>query len=71
MIRDHKLPCFEVRSNQIEIITSPVDYYIALHKLISMSSQRVSMQALYLGTSPKDEFLLERISRKLESSSQI
>ena len=65
MIWEHKLPCFEVKSNQIEIITTPIDYYIALHKLIQSSQEWISMQALYLGTSHKDWFLLDWLSKKL------
>ena len=31
LIKERKSPCFEVRSNQIEILKDPVDYYLALH----------------------------------------
>ena len=31
-------PCFEIEdSRQIEIITEPIEYYVALHKLIEKS----------------------------------
>lgn len=66
LVKVKKNPCFEVSSNQIEIITAPVDYYLALHKLISMSERRISMSSLYLGLSNKEEFLLEKLNRKLK-----
>ena len=31
LVKDRKSPCFEVRSNQIEILKEPLDYYLALH----------------------------------------
>jgi phosphatidylserine/phosphatidylglycerophosphate/cardiolipin synthase-like enzyme len=64
LVKERKSPCFEVSdSRSIEIITDPVDYYLALHKLIEQSQQRISMSALYLGTGKLEEFLLEKIDR--------
>lgn len=51
LIKERKSPCFEIPdSRQIEIISEPVEYYLALHKLIERSQKRISMSSLYLGT---------------------
>jgi hypothetical protein len=50
-VKDRRGPCFEINnSKQIHIITDPMDYYLALNKLIEQSQKRVCMSALYLGT---------------------
>ena len=66
LIKERKSPCFEVRSNQIEILTEPIDYYLALHKLTSESRKRISMSALYLGTGKLEKFLLEKLDNQIE-----
>ena len=64
MVKEKKSPCFEVYGSQIEIITTPEDYYLALHKLLLESQFRINMSALYLGTGYKEKFLLNRLIRK-------
>ena len=60
-----------MRSSQIEVLSSPSDYYLALHKLIKQSTRRISMSALYLGTGKLELFLLDRISKKLTTASDL
>ncbi|CAI2359828.1 unnamed protein product [Moneuplotes crassus] len=71
IVKERKSPCFEVYGSQIEILTSPEDYYLALHKLALESQFRINMSALYLGTGTKELFFLERISRRLEENPEI
>ena len=64
LIKERKSPCFEVpNSRQIEILTEPLDYYLALLKLIEQSRHRISMSALYLGTGKLEQYLLEKLDR--------
>jgi hypothetical protein len=50
LIKERRAPCFEVLSSQIQILSNPTDYYLALHKLANDAEHRISMSALYMGT---------------------
>ena len=65
MIKERKSPWFEVFSSQIEIISTPEDYYLALHKLMLESQFRINMSALYIGTGKLERFLLDRLNSKI------
>ena len=68
LVKQRKSPCFEIPdSRQIEILTEPLDYYLALHKLIAQSEKRICMSALYLGTGKLENFLLSKIENQLDS----
>lgn len=71
MVKERKSPCFEVYSSQIEMISTPEDYYLALNKLILSSEFRINMSALYLGTSEKEQFLVERLANKAYQNKDI
>ena len=72
LIKDRKSPCFEIpNSRQIEIITEPVEYYLALHKLIERSERRISMSALYLGTGKLEQYLLAKVDRQIEAKQRM
>ena len=63
MIKERKSPCFELYSSQVQIITSPQDYYLALHKLAGDAERRISMSALYLGTGNLEKYLVEKLTK--------
>ena len=65
MIKERKSPWFEVFGSQIEIISTPEDYYLALHKLMLESQFRINMSALYIGTGKLEKFLLDRLNNKV------
>ena len=64
LVKERRSPCFEIPdSRQIVILEEPMDYYLALNKLIQSSRQRISMSALYLGTGKLEQYLVEKIDR--------
>ena len=71
MVTERKSPCFEVYSSQIEILSTPEDYYLALNRLILSSEFRINMSALYIGTGNKEKFLIDRLGQKLKNNKDI
>ena len=71
MVKEKKSPCFEVYGSQIEIITTPEDYYLALHKLLLEAKFRINMSALYLGTGHREKFFLNRLQEKIINNTEI
>ena len=65
-IKTKKLPCFEVYSSQIEILSEPIDYYLAILKLIRSTKERICISSLYLGTGKMEEFLVDEIIKALK-----
>jgi hypothetical protein len=56
-----------VLSSQIQIISDPTDYYLALHKLCNEATHRISMTALYLGTGKLEKYLVEKVNNRLQT----
>ena len=71
LIKARRAPCFEVLSSQIQIITEPTDYYLALHKLANDAEHRISMTALYLGTGKLEKYLIEKLQSKMQKSDEL
>ena len=65
LIKERKSPCFELYSSQVQVLTNPQDYYLALHKLSGDAEKRISMSALYLGTGNLEKYLVEKLSKKV------
>ena len=64
LVKERKSPCFEVSdSRQILILQEPLDYYLALNKLIQNSKKRISMSALYIGNGKLEQYLVEKLDR--------
>ena len=49
-------------------MTSPSDYYLALHKLLNDAERRVSMSALYLGTGNLEKYLVEKLTKRTQQN---
>lgn len=71
LVKGRRAPCFEVLSSQVQIITEPQDYYLALHKLANDAEHRISMTALYLGTGKLEKYLVEKLQAKLQKNDQL
>jgi len=72
LVKERKGPCFEVPdSRQILILTEPLDYYLAMNKLIENSRKRICMSALYLGTGKLEQYLLEKVDRQLQANEHL
>ena len=59
-------PYFQVRSDQIHVLRSPIDFYLSLCKGIRMSYRRVLMSSLYVGEGPLERYLTDLLFNKLE-----
>lgn len=73
-ILNKKLPCFEIYSSQVEILTQPMDFYLAiivnidviLKKLIKQAKERICISSLYLGTGKIEQFLVDELLKALQ-----
>ena len=52
-------------------MTSPQDYYLALHKLADDAEKRISMSALYLGTGNLEKYLVEKLAKRTRANPDI
>lgn len=59
-------PYFQVRSDQIHVLRSPIDFYLSLCKGIRMSYRRILMSSLYVGEGPLERYLADLLFNKLE-----
>ena len=71
LIKERRSPCFEIQSSQLQIITDPTDYYLALHKLSNQATHRISMTALYLGTGKLEKYLISKLNSKVKTNEQL
>ena len=71
LIRERKSPCFELYSSQMQIISNPTDYYLALHKLANDAERRISMSALYIGTGKLEKYLVNKLDKKMMSDPKL
>ena len=55
----------------MQIISSPTDYYLALHKLANDAEKRISMSALYLGTGKLEKYLVNKLDKKMKSDPEL
>lgn len=58
-------PCFEIDSENIEVLYTPSDYYKSLKKLFSNAKQRIIISSLYLGNGPLENDLVQAIDTNL------
>ena len=42
-----------------------MDYYLALHRLANDAERRISMSALYIGTGKLEQYLVNKLEKKL------
>lgn len=66
-----KSPVFTVRSDQIHVMKTPIDFYLSLcvgsmQKGIKTSHRRILMSSLYIGDGPLEQYLLQLLFNKLE-----
>lgn len=71
LVKERKSPCFELYSSQIQIISNPQDYYLALHKLAGDAQKRITMSALYLGTGKLEQYLVEKVSKRTKEEEDL
>ena len=71
LVKQRRSQCFEVLSSQIQILSNPTDYYLALHKLVNDAQQRISMTALYMGTGKLEKYLVEKVQAKIRDNDEI
>ncbi len=62
--RQAELPVFEVDSDQIQIITTPSDFYHQIKEGIRKSNRQIVLASLYLGTSEKE--IVGLLNRQLQ-----
>ncbi|CAG9314460.1 unnamed protein product [Blepharisma stoltei] len=66
LVKDMHYPFFTIKSHQIQIFDSPVDFYLALCKGIRVSYKRIILSSLYIGDGPLERFLLDQLFNRLE-----
>ena len=71
LVKERKSPCFELYSSQVQLITNPTDYYLALHKLAGDAERRICMSSLYLGTGNLEKYLVEKLSKCTQQNPDI
>ncbi len=71
LVKKRRSPCFEILSSQLQILTEPTDYYLALHKLTNEATHRISMTALYLGTGKLEKYLVQKLNTKIKTNEQL
>lgn len=65
-VKEMKYPFFSVKSHQIQIFDSPIDFYLALCKGIRGSYKRIILSSLYIGEGPLERFLIDQLFNRLE-----
>ena len=72
LVKERRSPCFEVPdSRQIIILKEPLDYYLALNKLIQSSKKRISMSALYVSSGQLEQHMLENLDKQIQDKGEL
>lgn len=58
-------PCFETDSSNIQILSSPNEYYCNLKQLFSNAKERIVVSSLYLGNGQLEKDLVDSISSSM------
>ncbi len=59
-------PCFEVDSNNIEVLYTPNSYYESLKNIFTNAKQRIIISSLYLGNGQLEKELVNTIETNLK-----
>lgn len=64
-------PCFQVDSNNIEILSTPSEFYDMLVAKAQKARHRIVMSSLYLGTGELEKTLVSRIEENLNTNASL
>nr|CAG4651953.1 EOG090X08SX [Triops cancriformis] len=64
-------PCFKVNGSQVQVISSPVDFYGTLKDKVSCAQKRITFASLYLGTGQLEQELVDCVHERVQSNSQL
>ncbi|XP_029454996.1 CDP-diacylglycerol--glycerol-3-phosphate 3-phosphatidyltransferase, mitochondrial [Rhinatrema bivittatum] len=62
------VPEFGISSSQVQVLSSPTEFYNVLKAQIKVAKRRVVLASLYLGTGALEQALVDSIQETLESS---
>ncbi|XP_069786107.1 CDP-diacylglycerol--glycerol-3-phosphate 3-phosphatidyltransferase, mitochondrial isoform X2 [Narcine bancroftii] len=64
------VPSFRISGSQVNVLTSPSEFYDALKEHIKMAKKRIVLASLYLGTGPLEQELVDCIEEALRRSQE-
>ena len=74
--KDLGYPYFAIQSHNIQILNTPVDYFLAIcvyfkQKGIRISHKRIILTSLYIGDGPLELFVIDELFNKIDTNKNL
>lgn len=67
----NKIPLIPIEADNISLLSSPDSFYTTLIDHVRRSQERIILSALYLGTGPKEQTLIDEIEKAMKNNENL